>query len=301
LSLEDIGRSKSEEVIILRDRNSEDYWDKGKQVPYPDTDVTRRMRSQLQLINEGIASSNIEFNDSVLRPGRTADPSDITLRRIFSRKSFESGGRLYGGFWQSLNEYERLQGILVDGEEVAEIDYGQVAIRIMYGRVSAPVPKGDLYEIPGIPKSCRQAVKIVCNSMTFKRGELSKKPEGTKEKLPDLHISVITRLIKEAHSPIAHLFGRSIGHELQFTESQVMVEVLLKLRQDNITALPVHDAVVVPISALGKAESVMRSVFANNVGAEASLTSKTRTCSTTRSLTRGVAPIHLHEATSLHV
>jgi hypothetical protein len=47
-----------------------------------------------------------------------------------------------------------------------------------------------------------------------------------------------------------------------------MVNVLLRLREDNIVALPVHDAIVVPCSAKARVMEVMRSVFEELVGVE---------------------------------
>jgi hypothetical protein len=55
-----------------------------------------------------------------------------------------------------------------------------------------------------------------------------------------------------------------------------MVNVLLRLRDDNIVALPVHDAVVVPCSAKARAMDVMSTVFEELIGVEATLSCDTR-------------------------
>ena len=68
--------------------------------------------------------------------------------------------------------------------------------------------------------------------------------------------------IENEHSGIAHmLFYTGIGHYLQFMESQILVEVLLKLIDNGIIALPVHDAVFVGWTHVYKSKQVMEQVF----------------------------------------
>ena len=43
------------------------------------------------------------------------------LRRYFIKGSFESGGRLFGGFWQELNKDQR-KNIITDDEEAVSLD-----------------------------------------------------------------------------------------------------------------------------------------------------------------------------------
>jgi hypothetical protein len=305
LTLSDIGRSKAEEVVILKSVK-EDYWDKGDYVPYADDEVTQRIRQQVQTINDGIAEAHIEFDDAALERDISVDPSDTRLRRYFSRCSFQSGGRLFGGFWQRLSENERLNGILINGEEVAEIDYGQIAARILYGLAGVPVPKGDLYAIPGLTtpdgNPCRDGIKLLFNSLTFMEHEPTRKPKKSKGKLPDkLKIGQIVELIKQAHPAIAHYFGTPTGHYVQFRESEVMVNVLLRLREANIVALPVHDAVVVPCSAKARTMEVMRSVFEEKVGVEITLSCDSRRDNKNLYNERGLVPSYLTQISHLTV
>ena len=58
-----------------------------------------------------------------------------------------------------------------------------------------------------------------------------------------------------------HIGTGGLGHEIQFTESEIMVAVLLKLKAQNIVALPVHDAVVIRASQAEQAQTVMGQIF----------------------------------------
>jgi len=59
-----------------------------------------------------------------------------------------------------------------------------------------------------------------------------------------------------------------MGHEAQFIESQVLVEVLLSLRDLGVHALPIHDSVVVGRSNKTRAKEVMLSCFLKVVGVQ---------------------------------
>jgi hypothetical protein len=138
----DLGTSETEEIIILKDKNSQ--WEKGNWLEYEDTAETNRFREELRSINEWLAQAEIEFYHF---SDETVDPAARRLRRVFNNRSFKQGGRLYGGFWMNLKEDVRRKDISIDGERVVELDYGQMVIRQLYGRVGVRPPQGDLYDI----------------------------------------------------------------------------------------------------------------------------------------------------------
>lgn len=270
VNLDGLGRCKAEELIILK-AEKDDHWDKGEYLPYEDTALTNRYRQEMRTINAWLTEANIEFNEVALERYRPIDTGNRTLRRYFIRGSFESGGRLFGGFWQGLGKDERLDGLTINDKDVVGLDYGQMAPRILYGLAKAQPPEGDLYDIPGLTfvngRSYRDGVKKIMNALMFSDGLPKRKPMGTKSALPpSLTIQQITDLILQAHPAIAHLLGTEVGHMAQFIESQVMVKVLLTLREEGIVALPIHDGMVVPVEAEAKAKAVMMDTFRDEVG-----------------------------------
>jgi hypothetical protein len=271
VELGDIGRCKTEEVIILK-AEKEDYWDKGAYLSYDETTMTSRYREEVRAINSWLTNADIHFDETVLKGDRPIDTGNITLRRYFSQGSFESGGRLFGGFWQGLSEEERLEGLIINGEPVVGLDYGQIAPRILYGLAQTDPPEGDLYDIPGLTmvngRSYRDGVKKVMNALMFSDGLPNRKPMGTKSLLPNLPIQDVVNLIRQTHPPIAHLLGTDVGHKAQFIESQVMVNVLLRLREQSVVALPIHDGLIIPSEAEAKAKAVMKDTFKDEVGVD---------------------------------
>ena len=71
------------------------------------------------------------------------------------------------------------------------------------------------------------------------------------------------------HAPVSAYFHTGVGMELMFQESEILVSVLLALKDEGIVALPIHDSVLVPSSAAPRAKQIMESVFLEHAGAVA--------------------------------
>jgi hypothetical protein len=59
-----------------------------------------------------------------------------------------------------------------------------------------------------------------------------------------------------------------IGHDLFFTESEIMTTILLKLNELGIVGLPVHDALYVPMNRIEETKRIMEEGFREIVGLE---------------------------------
>jgi len=140
--------------------------------------------------------------------------------------------------------------------------------RILYGLSGAQPPEDDAYAIPGYQRF-RPGVKKVMNSMIFATKRLTRMPKGVRKEFEDQHrVEQVMQAIEAAHPAIKDCFFRGMGHEAQFIESQVLVEVLLSLRDLGVHALPIHDSVVVGRSNKTRAKEVMLSCFLKVVGVQ---------------------------------
>jgi len=260
VELEDLGLSDGEETIILK-REKNDLWDHGGTLEYKDNDLTNLYRHKMSLINQWIRNADLNymvpFNE---KDKHNYDLDCRLLKRYFTRGSFKSGGRLFGGFWQQMKKVHR-ENLLIDGDEIVSLDYSQMSPKILYGYCGLVPEMGDCYHIKGY-EYCRKGIKKVFNAMTFSNEPMTRFPKGINSLFPvKTRFKDVSDAIENEHSGIGHMFYTGIGHYLQFLESQILVEVLLKLIDNGITALPVHDAVFVGWTHVYKSTQVMEQVF----------------------------------------
>ena len=259
------GIRPGQEVIHLK-RTKEDHWDEGALIEYDDTPETVAFREQVQFINEWLHAAEIDFDEYHSPEGQPVDPHDRCLRRVFTQGRFDSGGRLFGGFWQSLKKKQRLEGVTIGGEPVVELDYGQMNPRLLYALCGEQPPEQDAYDIPGY-SMYRKGVKKIMNAMMFTTKRLTRMPQGVRKEFEEkFSVGSVMLAIELAHPAIKDSFFKGIGHDLQFTESQILVDVLLQLRSLGVVALPIHDSIIVGESKKHVAKEVMLSCFSSQAG-----------------------------------
>lgn len=266
LTMADFAVEKTEEIIILK-ASKEGHWDKGQWLQYEDTAQTTAYRDELSRINAWLDQADIEYYpwDAKEKP---VDASDRRLRRYFNNGSFEQGGRLFGGFWQYLSKEKRSYGIVIDGTPVVTLDYGQMVPRILYGLAGVDPHFQDAYAVPGL-EGYRDGVKLVLNSMLHVPKPQTKKPQGSATLLPKgLSISDITAMVMDFHKPVMAGFYAGKGLYLSNQESRILITVLNRLMEQGITALPIHDAVIVAEDRAGQTKQIMLEVFKELTGIE---------------------------------
>lgn len=268
IGLDDLTRPHGQEVIVLK-REKASFWDEGGEQDYEDTPVTEHFRAEVKAINGWLVTADIQFDSSIMAADSPlVDDTDRHLRRYFTKGSFESGGRLFGGFWQSLPKWHRRKGILIDGQEVTTLDYGQMTPRILYGMEGKTPPTTDAYSLPGL-EAHRSGVKKVMNAVLFADKPMNRLPKLTRSMLPTgVSMTEVVEKLEQAHAPIRHLFFTGIGHRAQFTESEILVDVLQALKEQGIVGLPIHDAVVVPRPSIPQVTRTMTLMFKDHTGVD---------------------------------
>lgn len=302
LSPASFGRADGEETIILA-RTTVDVFTQEREselVDYEDTPGTHRFREELRRINDHLAHADVGYVGPPRDENRRLldlSPRARFLHRTFNipapkrkgkeplppvtdaDKRFDRGGRLYhrGIFWQQLGKDLR-RHVRIDGEETAYLDFASMYLRLALLAVGVEPPTGDLYRsIAGIENvEHRDGIKKVLNAMFFREGELKRLPRGTRNLLPEnLRSAVaVSGAIKTAFPVLASVFGTRKGFELTFTESQILVAALLRLNEASITALPIHDGMMVPKSRADEAKRLIDAVSAEVVGFVLPLTVK---------------------------
>ncbi|MBI5524466.1 MAG: hypothetical protein HY910_17715 [Desulfarculus sp.] len=265
-SLGDLEWRRKGEVIILKS-SKQGHWDKGELIDYQDDDTTNGYREELHRINDWLAKAKLSFY-GLLESGDKVDTKDRHLRRYFCNGSFEQGGRLFAGFWQQLSKPQRSLGLRINGEKVVTLDFGQMAPRTLYGMAGVEQTQEDAYLLPGL-EGHRAGVKKVFNAILFADQPLNRLPQGTRALIPRrLGMGDILDLITKVHQPIQSYFFTGIGYQLQFRESEILIDILLTMMERGLVGLPIHDAVVVPRSSAGVVKEIMLDTFRTHVGVD---------------------------------
>jgi hypothetical protein len=269
VTLEDFGRLANEEVISLSRKRKIGDWRESRierdWVNYTDTAETNAKRDDMRRVNAWLEQASITFVDDVAEP---VDVHDRTLGRLFIIQEgdllgqrFDLSGRLFGGFWQGLQR-ERRSRIRIDGEPVATLDYSSMFARLAYARKGVQPPTGDLYAIPGL-EGHRGAVKLGVNALLFDKQTRRQWPktEEPEQRLPSgWTLGRFRRALIERHPLIADCIGKGLGFSLMHTESEILVGVLTTLVSAGVTALPLHDGILVRKSHASMGKEAMEEV-----------------------------------------
>jgi len=237
---------------------------KSRVLPLPPTQEIEGLRVEMRAINAWIAQASIEWTGVE----EHVDPGDRYLRRIFNNGSTALGGRMFHGFWQTLGKASRLEHLLINGREVASLDFSNMGVRLAYAAVGAPVPEGDLYLLPGIAGS-REGVKCVLNALLCSDQLPTRYPQKTRAYFHRrLKFNELFDAICRRHQPLIPMFGTAQSLRQQNVESSIIVRALLVLKDMGIVALPVHDCLIAARENVGICKEVLEASFFHVTGVE---------------------------------
>ncbi len=255
-----IGFARWVEPIVLRER-AEELGGTKRDIDYDDTAETARMRENLRRINTSLAG----FRISLAKPDEPiVDLPPFMLRRIFSRSSFMLGGRFYGGRWIDLPVEDR-STLLIDGEEVAELDFSGLHPRLIYQFEGKPLPAdADPYAVAGWTGQERRGwVKIAFQQLinADKDAKLRKPPDVPADKIGKGGWDKLKQAMSKHHSEIEGWFRSGKGLELQRIDSDIAEATLLALADQGVCCLPVHDSFIVPRSHENQLRNAMMQAY----------------------------------------
>ncbi|MDC1240790.1 hypothetical protein N8Z80_07145 [Litorivicinus sp.] len=258
-----------------------------ERVVYIDTATTQQMRSNLNIINNNlerhwfdIALSDPEVQDIRRRMAKEKTRKDEypetlnlgkrCLHRSFLNTEFNSGGRFYGGWWQIIPKLFRSH-IVIDSKATIELDYSGLHPTFLYAEEGYQVPY-DPYDV-GLDSDHRDAVKRAFNAMLNANRELERAPQKLKTGQIGISWKELRNRLYELHQPIQHHFYSGIGNKLQFRDSQIAEQIMLRfIREKNgAVVLPVHDSFIVHHGYESELRDMMVEEFKKDFGQEVRL------------------------------
>ena len=228
------------ETIRLKDEH-------GNLLDYRETNATIRMRRNLVMANEALRAEQIGIRGVegpiVTIDGRPLNLGQDQLHRVFNCGSLSLGGRMCGVFWQNLPKAVR-DDLIISGEGTNENDYSQLHPRLLYAEAGA-VLEGDAYELDGWNRPLvKRAFNIAINADTEIAAirAIAQKIGG---KGAYAEARRLLEAIRTRHRPIGSSFGSGAGLRLQRRDADLAERVTLRLLDQNIVVLSIHDSFVV--------------------------------------------------------
>lgn len=258
-------------VIVRGKRQFWDQEDKGKKLPIIKTDPAYLAAAeQVNRINAYMAPQLITGckHDGFIRIFNHGDQPGF---------AYNMGGRLYskasGVSYQNMEKHNR-HDMRINGEPVVELDIRASFLTILYAqRGIAPDASIDPYTFGPIP---REVIKAwIAMTLGYDRFH-SNWSDETVEKLKgegidlrkDYAIDTVRAAVIDEH-PILHGWPNSTvrWQNLQYLESSAIIDAVeaLGLRH-GITALPLHDALLVQRSNIDMASEVLADTFCERIG-----------------------------------
>ena len=212
---------------------------------------------------------------------RTLNFANVALRRIFARGRMDRGGRLYGGWWQTIPKDDR-RFITINGRPTVEVDFSEIHPTMLYllDGQSAPeriydlglTREGDPPYNPQVEphKSRRKIIKTFVNALINDERQTHKLSKSRAKKLGLSH-EELKELVLQKHPVIAKALGSDIGVYLQYLDSEIAVRVLVQLMEQGITALPIHDSFCVQEEFVPELEAAMQHAYTAVMNAQTRL------------------------------
>lgn len=229
--------------------------------PYEDNNHTRRWRNTLERYNELIADTYIDLDLAEYKPTKLRkkllffDMSRKRTKRSFSNGNFISGGRFYGGVWQSIPSDMRPH-LLVGGRHVVENDFSGMHIHILYAMIGKRLSDTGLepYMVPkdNDPEGKRPYYKkLLLSAINAKtkwgcvdavkkdiKKNLEDYPEG------DYDLWAMLDEIIAYHPELEEFLLGGEGLHSQYVDSCIAYRVIKEMTDRQIPVLCIHDSFI---------------------------------------------------------
>jgi hypothetical protein len=173
-------------------------------------------------------------------------PSQLSLTRIFSKGSFELGGRLFAPIQNYTKQTRKY--FYLNGEPTIEIDYSSIHPHMLYHREGLEFDGDDPYAIEGFDRDAvKVAFNIMLNKEAFGANKSAAKTISKAVGCDNDTAEALETAIKALHSPIAHHFSTGIGLTLQRRDSDIALLVINTFVKELRPIICVHDSFIVSV------------------------------------------------------
>ena len=275
-SMKDIHQTEEKETIILRDKEKND-------IEYEDTPEIDRMRAVLEAYNNLLDRTFIDIPELKTAVLEATDGSSVrvsqqnkSVSRIFSRSSFDLGGRYYNAWWHLIPSYWR-EKILINGSATVEDDYSGMLIAQLYAAQSEQMA-GDAYSL-GLPEDhpfdrtiLKKIILLAINSenLTSAVNDASYhiRKEWKEVVFTNKQVKEVIQLFKARHPLIADQIASDAGIRLMRQDSDIAEIIISQFTEEDIPVLTIHDSFIIQWDQAEKLRERMFAAFEKVTGAK---------------------------------
>lgn len=259
-----------------------------EKIPFVPTAKSEQISRDIQRLNRVLDKTWVDLDltddqwadlDKALMKHRKQDRprfirfNEKQVYRVFHDTEFNTGGRYYGGWWQTIpKEYRKY--LVIDGKATIEIDYSGLHPAILYADEGLILPEDPYSRILG-PQH-RDLSKILFNALINAKKDPEAPPRGVKIKYFDqpLNWEQIKERIYQVHAPIQQRFCKGAGLWLMHEDSVLATGVLHHFANMGVPCLPVHDSFIVHHGYEEDLRKKMSELFIDRYGSAPSLKDK---------------------------
>jgi len=198
------------------------------------------------------------------------------LYRVFNDTKFSTGGRYYGGWWESIpnngskgTQFRR--HLVINGKATVEIDYSGLHPAILYAKEGMTLPQDPYTPILG--KKYRDVSKRILNAFINSKQDMKSGPRNLKFRFDDQTLTwgKIKERVNEIHAPISKYFCTGAGMWLMYEDSLLATKVMHHFAKYGIPCLPVHDSFIMHHGYENELRDKMNEFFEERYGVKAKI------------------------------
>ncbi|GBQ94962.1 hypothetical protein AA23498_2159 [Acetobacter nitrogenifigens DSM 23921 = NBRC 105050] len=197
-------------------------------------------------------------------------------------------GRIYAlgadNFQSGLGKQER-RLITINGEDVVEVDLSASFLSIALALLDAPAPTDDPYALPGLDPALRPAIKHWFVLFFQRGGSVRRWPEGTNKAISGaIKPAAIEAAALARYPALASIkgivpadvlatvpetlgdAGWTLGQYLTAVEADIMRQAMAAILDQEGAVLPIHDALMVPVSFRERAQEAIEGACRERLG-----------------------------------
>jgi len=277
VSLFDIDLNYLWECIILREKfiDENDKISTTYDIEYDDTELTNRLRSQVEAYNRLLRRTFIDipsfrtssFTRRITKGPRTGQTSTISIgpdnkyvRRVFSggvQSDWKLNGRFYGGWWQQIDKYYRSQ-IYINDEPTYEYDLKALHPTLLSNRAGVELPE-DPYALKDHiithvdRKTQRSYMKLLVlmainaksPKMAYAAFRDSMRGDPVAVSLTDTVLEELLTAFFLEHPHMEKYLCKGLGLELMGIDGQIANMVIDHFTQQSVPVLCIHDSFII--------------------------------------------------------